>query len=102
MAERDDANEASIEGLALGLTGSTTVLRQGRLRGEIGWTHPLAVEGFDVANRFRTRSVDQLEWRSSLDLKLSDSINASVSYSGRTLEGVPTTHLARAEARALF
>ena len=34
--------------------------------------------------------------------RISDWMNASVSYSGRSLEGIPTTHLARAEARALF
>jgi len=102
VRERDRANDASIEGLSLGLSASSTVLRRGRLRGEVDWVRPLAVNGTDAANRFRTREVDQFEWRGGLDLTLSDHINASISYSGRVLSGFPTTHLARAEARALF
>jgi hypothetical protein len=100
--ERNETNEASIRGISLGVGASSTVLRQGRFRGDVAWTHPTSQEGTDVGNRFRTRDVNQFDWRASLDLKVSDSINASVSYTGRLLEDTPTTHLARAEARALF
>jgi hypothetical protein len=102
VRERDRANDASIEGMPAGLSGSATVLRRGRLRGDFQWVHPLSIQGADPANRFRTRDVDQLEWRAGLDVSLSEHINTAISYSGRALEGLPTTHLARAEARALF
>jgi hypothetical protein len=102
IRERNHTNEASITGVALGLAASGAVFGQGRLRAEASWTHPTSIEGSDLGNRFRTRDVDQLDWRTSLDLKVSDSIHASVSYTGRLLENVPTTHFARAEARALF
>jgi len=102
VRERDRANDASIEGVSLGLSGSSTLLQRGRLRGDLSWVHPLAIEGTDAANRFRTRESDQFEWRAGLDLSLSDHINAAITYSGRALQGFPTTHLARAEARALF
>ena len=84
------------------LVGAWLSVRRGRARGEVTWVRPLSSEGVDVANRFRTREVDQLEWRGALDLSLSDHVNAVISYSGRTLESLPTTHLARAEVRALF
>jgi hypothetical protein len=102
VRERDRARDASIEGLSAGLSGSSTVFRRGRLRGDVQWVRPLSVEGTDAANRFRTREVDQIEWRTGLDISLSEHINTAISYSGRALEGLPTTHLARAEARALF
>jgi hypothetical protein len=102
VRERDRENDASIDGLSLGASASGTVFRRGRVRAELTWVHPLSIQGIDVANRFRTREVNQLDWRSGLDLSLSDHINAAISYSGRTLEGLPTTHLARAEVRALF
>jgi hypothetical protein len=100
--ERDDVTGASIAGVVLGLTAQSAVLASGRVRSEVTWTHPRDLEGVDRSARFRTEDTNEVEWRGSFDLKASDAINVSVSYSGRALEDAPTTHLARAEARALF
>jgi hypothetical protein len=102
VTERNEVNDSSIRGRTIGVEVNATLSRQGRLRLDSSWTSPTAVEGVDTANRFRTRERDELEWRGALDLRLSESINASLSYSGRKLEDVPATHLARAELRALF
>jgi hypothetical protein len=102
VQERNETNGASIRGLTLGLSAAAPILTQGRWTGEASWTRPFDREGVDTADRFQTRGRDQLDWRTSLDVKLSDSIHASFTYSGRSLEGIPATHLARAEARALF
>jgi hypothetical protein len=102
LFERNEANDASAEGLVLGAATSFAVLRQGRLRGELDWTHPLSFEGTDLADRFRTNQRDQFEWQAGFEVRAAEWMNASVSYSGRALDGLPTTHLARAEMRALF
>lgn len=102
VSERDEFRGASIRGLLAGLAAQTGVRGTGRLQGDVTWTHPTDREGVDVGRRFRTREDDQLEWRGSLEVKASDSIHMSLSYSGRAVEGTPTLHLARAEARALF
>jgi hypothetical protein len=102
LFERNEANDARAEGLVIGAATSFAVLRQGRLRGEVDWTHPLSFEGSDLGDRFRTKERDQIEWQAGFEARVSEWINASISYSGRALEGLPTTHLARAEMRALF
>ncbi len=102
VSERDDVSDSSIRGRTIGLAMNTSLLRQGRLRLDASWTAPTSAEGTDPASRFRTRNRDELEWRGTLDARLSDSINGSISYSGRRLEGLNATHLARAELRALF
>jgi hypothetical protein len=101
-AERNEAEGSSIRGLGLGMAMSQSLRRQGRVQTEITWTHPTGIEGRDPTSRFRTRDTDELEWRGSLELKLSETVTASVTYSGRRLVGVPTTHFVRAQARALF
>jgi hypothetical protein len=102
VRERDRESDAAIEALTTGLSASATVFRRGRLRGDVQWVRPHSIEGASSSTRFRTRNVDQIEWRTGLDASLSEHINAAISYTGRALEGLPTTHLARAEARALF
>jgi hypothetical protein len=102
VSEQDESRGASIRGLVLGVGAQTGVRGAGRLQSDLTWTHPLAQEGVDVGRRFRTRPDEQLEWRGSLEIKASDAISVSLSYSGRAVEGSPTLHLARAEARALF
>jgi hypothetical protein len=102
LRERNEATGARARGVVLGTAASFAVRAQGRFRGEVTWTHPTLFEGFDLGSRFRTKEVDQVEWRGSVDVRVSDWLNASVSYSGRALQDAPTTHLARAEARALF
>jgi hypothetical protein len=102
VTERNETLDSTIQGISIGFTGSSTVFRRGRLRGDVSWTHPLAQVGDDPLSRFRTRNVDQLDLVGGLDIRLSDSINGSFTYTGRVLEGAPTTHFARAEARALF
>lgn len=102
ITERNTVNDSSIRGVEVALSGNTSVFGEGRFRGEITYTHPTSMEGVDTSNQFRTRDRDKLEWRGTLDVRMSDSINASVSYSGRRNEGLSTIHLARAEVRALF
>jgi hypothetical protein len=102
IQERNFANDSSIRGISIGNAASTAILTRGRLQAEWGWTHPTDVEGIDPSNRFRTRDRDQIDWRGVFELRLSDSISGSFTVSGRALEGIPTTHLMRAEARALF
>jgi hypothetical protein len=102
LRERNDPAGASADGFTLGMTGSFAVMRQGRFRGDVTWTHPTSFEGFDLGSRFRTKDANQVEWSGSVDVRVSDWMNASVTYTGRALEDAPTTHLARAEARALF
>lgn len=102
VSEEDQTRGASIRGLLAGIAAQAGVRGTGRLQSDVTWTHPLEQEGVDVGHRFRTRDHDQVEWRGSLEIKASDAISVSVSYSGRALEGSPTLHLARAEARALF
>jgi hypothetical protein len=101
-SERNEAGDSAIRGLELGLGLSQSLRRQGRLQAEVQWTHPTSIEGEDPTSRFRTRNTDELEWRGSCELKLSETVTASVTYSGRRLAGVPTSHLLRAQARALF
>lgn len=100
--EKNFTNDAAIRAWILGSAAATSVLTRGRLQADVDWTHPTGVEGFDVSSRFRTRDRDQIDWRGSFELRLSDSITGSVTVSGRALEGIPTTHLMRVEARALF
>ena len=100
--ERDEASTARIRGISATFGGSTTIFLQGRLLADVTWTTPTRVEGEDVSGRFRTEDENELEWRSSAEFRLSEWLNASITYSGRSLEGLRTTHLARAEARALF
>jgi len=102
VAERNRASDASIRAMLLAGIVDSSLGRQGRFRAETTWTHPTSREGTDPANRFRTREGDALEWRGTLDFRMSDSINASISYSGRKVDGSDAQHLARAEARALF
>ena len=100
--EADDVGDASIQGLGLGLATSAALFRKGRWTGDVSWTRPVSLDGESRTDRFRTKEETQFDWRTSLDLRLSDSINASITYSGRAFEGRRTNHLARAEARALF
>jgi hypothetical protein len=100
--ERNDTTLATVRGIQLRSEASTSVWRNGRLRTDVAWTHPTQASGTDLGGRFRTKDTDQFEWRAAVDLKLNQWVNVSVAYSGRALEGLPTTHLARAEARALF
>ena len=102
LRERNEASGGRARGVVLGTAASFAAGQQGRFRGDVSWTHPTLFEGSDPGFRFRTRDVDQFDWRGSFDLRVSDWLNASISYSGRALEDAPTTHLARAEARALF
>lgn len=102
LFERNEASGARAHGRELGLATSFALRTQGRFRGDVTWTHPTLFEGADPGSRFRTKDVNQFEWRGSVDVRASDWLNASLTYSGRALEGAPTTHLARAEARAFF
>jgi hypothetical protein len=100
--EQNETNVASIRAWIFGGAASTSILTRGRLQADLDWTHPTQIEGIDVANRFRTRDREQIDWRGSFELRLSESITGSFTVSGRALEGIPTTHLMRVEARALF
>ncbi len=102
VRERNERSNASVAGWLTGLAVQGSVRRSGRANAEVTWTHPTDREGIDPLNRFRTEEEDEIEWRGSLDLKASDSINLSLSYTGQALAGRPTLHFARAEARALF
>ncbi|HET9886251.1 MAG TPA: hypothetical protein VFR10_01970, partial [bacterium] len=100
--EKNFTTDAAIRGWILGSEAGTSILTRGRLQADVDWTHPTQIEGIDFSNRFRTKDHDQIDWRGSFELRLSDSITGSLTVSGRALEGVPTTHLMRVEARALF
>jgi hypothetical protein len=100
--ERNETIDASIRGMSLGVAASSAIGSRGRAQADVSWTHPTSIEGIDFSNRFRTPDDDQLEWRGLVDLRLSESISGSLSVTGRSIEGIPTTHLVRAEARALF
>jgi hypothetical protein len=102
VSERDELRRASIRGVLAGLGAQSGVRGAGRAQADLTWTHPTDVQGVDVGQRFRTRPQDQWEWRGTLEIKASDAIHVSVSYSGRAVEGSPPLHFARAEARALF
>jgi hypothetical protein len=102
VSERDEVTNASIAATLIGLTAQSAVRGAGRLRAETTWTRPRDLRGTERTDRFRTEDTNELEWRGSFDWKASDAIHVSFSYSGRVLEDAPTTHLARAEARALF
>jgi hypothetical protein len=102
LLETNEATGAGADGLQLGVTTTFAVARHGRFRGGVDGTHPTDFRGLDLGDRFRTKETDEFEWRGSFDVRVSEWMNASLSYSGRTRDGVPTTHLARAEARALF
>ncbi len=101
-SERNQTIDASIRGFSLGASGSSALGSRGRVQGDVSWTHPTSIEGIDFSNRFRTPDNDQLEWRGLFDVRLSESISGSLSVTGRSVDGLPTTHLVRAEARALF
>jgi hypothetical protein len=100
--EKDETTAAKVQGMGLGTAVSSALFRQGRAQADLQWTHPTSSRGEDLGNRFRTRKDNQLEWRGSLDFRVSESVSASVSYTGRAVEGSPSLHFARAEARALF
>jgi hypothetical protein len=100
--ERNEADGSAIRAVAGGLATSVSFRRSGRLQGDVSWTHPTSQEGVASTDRFRTRDTDDLAWRTSLELRLSEAITASLTYTGRALEGVPPTHNARAQMRALF
>ncbi|MFN8177346.1 MAG: hypothetical protein U0167_05430 [bacterium] len=102
VSETDDARVASIRGLLAGVEAQTGVRGAGRLQADVTWTHPLDVRGIDAGQRFRTRNTNELDWHETLEIKASDTIHVSLTYSGRSLQGAPTLHSARAEARALF
>ncbi len=102
VAEENRTTGASVRGVSLGGGASTAFRSTGRFQADVSWTHPTRVRGVDLSSRFRTREGDQLEWRGLFELRLSESVSGSFSITGRALEGIPTTHLVRAEARALF
>jgi hypothetical protein len=102
VSERNEEGGSFIKGASVALEGSSSVGAGGRVSGRLSWTHPLEAGGADTGMRFRTRDENELEWRTTAEVRLSDSVSASLSYSGRSLEGIPTRHLARVQARALF
>ncbi len=102
VRERNERSNATVSAWLTAVAAQTAVRRSGRASAEVTWTHPTDREGIDPLNRFRTEEEDEVEWRGSLELKASESINLSLSYTGQALSGKPTLHFARAEARALF
>ena len=102
VTERNDTADTRVRAVSLGFAGNGSPFRSGRVRGDLSWTHPISSTGSDFDNRLQTQDRDEIEWRTSIDVRLSETINASISYSGRALDGSSTRHIARAEVRALF
>lgn len=82
------------------------ISRRGRFRGEITWTRVLVSPAdrlipFELAEGFRAGT--SFRWNFGFDYRISQNVQASLSYFGRSEPDRPTTqHIAKVEMRAFF
>ncbi|MFQ6093591.1 MAG: hypothetical protein ACE5OR_13130, partial [bacterium] len=84
---------------------SYSILRRGRARAEIGWTH-VSAKNKDLPLYYHMaggrKQGNSVDWSLNIDYRLHRYVTALISYTGRSEPGRPVVHSGRTEMRAFF